>query len=99
MRHRTASTLVAAMLLAACAAEQGPPPRDPGEPMTSRHLNTSMECAEWQRNADGTWTAIKDVPLATPNGPTEIPAGTSVREGTYTMGVDVAYALKRECGR
>ena len=72
-------------------------PRNPGEPMTSRHLNTSMECGEWQRNADGSWTAAKDVVLATPNGPAPVAGGTSFREGSFYEGVDVAYALRQEC--
>ena len=97
MRTTLATFLIS--LLAACATEYGPP-RDPGEPMTSRHLNTSMECSEWRHNADGSWTTVKDVPLATPNGgPIQLPAGTSVREGTFIHGVDVGYALKVECGK
>lgn len=94
----TLATALLASALTACVTEQGPPPAlDPSTPMTTRHLNTSMDCSEWQRNPDGSWTAAKDVTLATPNGQTTVASGTSFRPGSYLMGVDVAYALKREC--
>jgi hypothetical protein len=86
-------------LLAACATEApSPPVLDPSTPMSTRHLNTSLECGDFQRNADGTWTSIHDVTLASPNGPVPVASGTSFREGSFFMGVDVAWALKQECG-
>ncbi|HZP12215.1 MAG TPA: hypothetical protein VFB36_07320 [Nevskiaceae bacterium] len=97
MSSRLALVLPLFAALTACVTEEGPPPRNPGEPMTSRHLNTSMECSEWQRNADGSWTAVKDVVIAAPNGPAPVASGTSFRQGSYYEGVDVAYALRQEC--
>jgi hypothetical protein len=66
--------------------------------MTSRRLNTSLDCADFHRNGGGSWTSTQDVTLATPNGPTTVPAGTTFSVGSYLMGVDVADALNRECG-
>src|SRR5438309_1017509 len=99
MRTRFAliSPLLCVAALAACVSEDGPPPLDPSTPMTTRHLNTSLDCADFHRNADGTWTATKDVTITSPNGPATLASGTSFREGSYVMGVDVAFALKREC--
>jgi hypothetical protein len=98
MRIAINSALVVTALLSGCASEGPPPALEPGTPMSSRHLNTSLDCADFRRNGGGSWTSTKDVTLTTPNGPTAVPAGTTFSVGSYLMGVDVAYALDRECG-
>jgi hypothetical protein len=88
--------LTATIALAGCAAE-GPPVLDPSTPMTTRTLNTSLDCADFQQNADGSWSPVHDVIVATPNGPVTAHPDTQFREGGYFMGRDVGWALNRDC--
>lgn len=78
------------MFLAGCAS-------DAPSTLTSARLNTAPPCADFQRNADGSWLAANDTSVTGMHGPVPVAKGTTVRPGEYLMGVDVAWGLDRFC--
>ncbi len=98
MRTHHCLLLVASLLLAACASEvsydPGPPP--PGG-YTTRKLNTSLECGDFQRNADGSWSTVRETIVASLHGPYTVGPGRVFKPGESFMGVDVAAGLRQEC--
>ena len=48
----------------------------------------------FQRNADGSWSCIRDVTLNGPGGRIQVPAGKTFHRGTSFMGVDLARFLE-----
>jgi hypothetical protein len=53
----------------------------------------------FQRNADGSWSCIRDVTLNGPGGRMQVSAGKTFRRGTLFMGVDLAGFLDQESRR
>ena len=90
--------LASSLLLGACASEDvTPPPIDPNTPMTIRTLNTSLNCADFERKPDGSWSPVRDTKVIGPNGPYTVGPTENFRAGEYNQGVDVAYGLNRLC--
>ena len=50
----------------------------------------------FRRNADGSWSCIRDVTLNGPNGRMQVLAGTTFPRGRLFMGVDVAGFLEAQ---
>ena len=50
----------------------------------------------FQRNADGSWSCIRDVTLNGPGGRIQVPAGKTFQRGMMFMGVDLARFLDRQ---
>ena len=48
----------------------------------------------FQRNADGSWSCIRDVTLNGPGGRIQVPAGKTFQRGMMFMGVDLARFLE-----
>jgi len=50
----------------------------------------------FQRNADGSWSCVRDVTLNGPGGRIQVPAGKRFHRGTVFMGVDLAGFLEEQ---
>lgn len=82
-----AAAVLAVMVLAAAA------------PTTAIAQPTSQgaTCADFHRNADGSWTPNRPLALRTERGTISLQPGTSLRAGTAFNGVDFASALDQNC--
>jgi hypothetical protein len=97
MRSHAALMLVA-LLVTACATEPSElPPPPPGTPMKMRKLNTAPNCEDFQRNADGSWTAVRNTTVYGTHGAIAVKQGDNFRGGQYLETVDVAAGLSRLC--
>jgi hypothetical protein len=52
----------------------------------------------FKRNADGSWSCIRDVTLNGPSGRIQVLAGTTFHRGKIFMGVDLASFLETQSG-
>jgi hypothetical protein len=50
----------------------------------------------FRRNADGSWSCIRDVTLNGPSGRIQVLAGTTFHRGKTFMGVDLASFLEEQ---
>jgi hypothetical protein len=87
-----ARSLIATASLVLCACASDPPSN-----LVSARLNTAPPCADFQRSADGGWTAVNDTSITGMHGQVPVVAGTVVKPGEYLEGVDVAWGLDRFC--
>ena len=54
-------------------------------------------CADFHKNADGSWTPNRALALRTERGTISVGPNTSLRPGTAFNGVDFASALDQNC--
>ncbi len=54
-------------------------------------------CRSFQRNDDGSWTAVESVLLEAPNGSATIAPGDTFAPGVLIAGVDLAEWLDEHC--
>lgn len=78
-------TLIASPVMAQNTFTQPPAQGGPNVPLT---------CADFQRNADGSWSPLHPVTI---NGVTMGGPGVQFREGVSFGGVDLAAALNKQC--
>lgn len=58
----------------------------------------SVDCSGFRHEADGSWTALKSVPIQRQNEFTELASGTVLRSGGPKIsGLDVAAVLDAAC--
>jgi hypothetical protein len=58
---------------------------------------TGVECADFQRRPDASWSAVQSVTFPGPNGPVVIDAGATFRPGQIAGGYDLGAMLQRAC--
>jgi len=82
------SLLLAAFVLAASSLSAAAAPAAHGW----------LSCADFQRNADGSWTTRHAAPVELPGGNATIASGALLpATGTY-MGVQFGFLLDQQCG-
>ena len=58
---------------------------------------TLVPCDAFQKNPDGSWSSVRQVVIAGPNGPVTVNPGTSYWVGVAFMGIDLASRLEQQC--
>jgi hypothetical protein len=56
-----------------------------------------LTCADFQHNADGSWTPLTSMTISAPNGQIQAGPGVSFTAGLPIMGIDVAAKLDENC--
>jgi hypothetical protein len=54
-------------------------------------------CEDFQHNEDGSWSPLKDMKIAAPNGQIELGPGVSLSVWLPILGLDLAAALNEKC--
>ena len=63
----------------------------------SASAQEDFTCGDFQHNEDGSWTPLKDMTIAAPNGQIEIGPGVSLTVGFPILGLDLAATLDETC--
>jgi hypothetical protein len=63
----------------------------------SAFAQEDFTCEDFQHNDDGSWTPLKDMTIAAPNGQIELGPGVSFTVGLPILGLDLAAALNEKC--
>jgi hypothetical protein len=81
-----AGVALAALVFASGAADGAsmPPPR-------------TLNCVDFHRNADGSWSTVRAVTITTRSGQVTLKPGISLRPGISFSDVDVAAQLDAQC--
>ena len=58
---------------------------------------TLVPCDAFQKNPDGSWSSVRQVVIAGPNGQVTVSPGTSVWSGVAFMGIDLGSRLDQQC--
>jgi hypothetical protein len=58
---------------------------------------TLVPCDAFRKNPDGSWSPVRQVVIAGPNGPVTVNPGTSYWVGVAFMGIDLASRLEQQC--
>ena len=63
----------------------------------SQPQTTLVACDPFQKNPDGSWSPLRQVVIAGPNGPVTVSPGMSFWSGVAFMGIDLALRLEQQC--
>ena len=58
---------------------------------------TLVPCDAFQKNPDGSWSPVRQVVIAGPNGQVTVSPGASFWSGVAYMGIDLASRLEQQC--
>jgi hypothetical protein len=56
-----------------------------------------LDCADFQKIADGSWTPIRQIEIPGPRGNVHVGPGTALHPGVPLMGIDFATLLDAKC--
>ena len=88
------SLLTASLILCAAAAAA----QTTGVAPSDHLVGQSVECSAFRHDADGSWVALKPLPVQRQNEFTQIAAGTTLRSGgPRIVGLDVGAMLDAAC--